>query len=120
MKFVRSIYWFLLEQLGLHIRKFARAPVGLVRYVRDLVYFLGKSPHKLRHQPCLHDWWQQAGALGTEYFWQDLLVARMVHQAAPKSHVDVGSQLDGFVSHVASFGTSKFLTSGGRGRPFLA
>lgn len=103
MKFVRSTYWFLHEQLGLDIRKLARAPFGLVRYVRDLAFFVGKSPHKLRLQPCLHDWWQQAGAVGTEYFWQDLLVARMVHQAAPKRHIDVGSRLDGFVAHVASF-----------------
>jgi hypothetical protein len=103
VRFFRSIYWFLCEQLGLDIRKLARAPLGLVRYLRDLASFVGKSPYKLRLQPCLHDWWQQAGAVGTEYFWQDLLVARMVHQAAPKRHIDVGSRLDGFVAHVASF-----------------
>jgi hypothetical protein len=103
MRFVRSTYWFLCEQLGLDIRKLVRAPLGLVRYFRDLASFVGKSPYKLRLQPCLHEWWQQAGAVGTEYFWQDLLVARMVHQAAPKRHIDVGSRLDGFVAHVASF-----------------
>ncbi len=38
-----------------------------------------------------------------EYFWQDLLVARRVHAARPRRHVDVGSRIDGFVAHVASF-----------------
>lgn len=57
----------------------------------------------LRLQPCLHDWWEQAGALGNEYFWQDLFVAQMIHKAAPRRHIDIGSRLDGFVAHLASF-----------------
>jgi hypothetical protein len=101
--FIRWTYWFLCEQLGFDIRELARAPLRLARYLRDLSSSVDKSPYKLRHQTCLHDWWQQAGAVGTVYFWQDPLVAGMVHQAAPKRHIDVGSRLDGFVTHVANF-----------------
>ena len=37
------------------------------------------------------------------YFHQDLLVARRIFENNPKIHVDVGSRVDGFVAHVASF-----------------
>lgn len=53
--------------------------------------------------PCLHDWDEEAGVVGNEYFWQDLYVARKIFHANPDRHVDVGSRIDGFVAHVASF-----------------
>lgn len=53
--------------------------------------------------PCLHDRYEEGGAANSEYFWQDLLVARAVHKAKPVKHVDIGSRVDGFVAHVASF-----------------
>ncbi len=37
------------------------------------------------------------------YYHQDLLVAQMVFENNPSRHVDVGSRIDGFVAHVASF-----------------
>jgi SAM-dependent methyltransferase len=37
------------------------------------------------------------------YFHQDLLVARRIFENRPKRHVDIGSRIDGFVAHVASF-----------------
>lgn len=53
--------------------------------------------------PCLHDFYVEAGVTKSEYFWQDLIVARWIHEAKPERHVDVGSRTDGFVAHVASF-----------------
>jgi hypothetical protein len=53
--------------------------------------------------PCLHDGYKEGGITKSEYFWQDLLVARLIHEAKPHKHVDVGSRMDGFVAHVASF-----------------
>jgi len=53
--------------------------------------------------PCLHDWYEEGGTTKSEYFRQDLLVARMVFAANPEKHVDIGSRVDGFVTHVASF-----------------
>lgn len=103
MRSLAKAYWFVSQQLGVDLRRLLRAPLGAWRYLRHLATFSRTNSYKLRIQPCLHDWWEQAGATGTEYFWQDLLVARMVHQAAPRRHIDVGSRLDGFVAHVASF-----------------
>ena len=53
--------------------------------------------------PCLHDWHEQAGAAKGEYFWQDLYVARKIFASNPQKHVDIGSRIDGFVAHIASF-----------------
>ena len=53
--------------------------------------------------PCLHDRDAEGGNARGEYFWQDLWVARKIHAVAPDKHVDVGSRVDGFVAHVASF-----------------
>lgn len=53
--------------------------------------------------PCLMDKDQDSGTLAEHYFYQDLYVARKVFQNSPVRHVDIGSRIDGFVSHVASF-----------------
>lgn len=53
--------------------------------------------------PCLRDRYQKSGSARGHYFHQDLLVARRVFANAPESHVDVGSRIDGFVAHVASY-----------------
>lgn len=53
--------------------------------------------------PCLGESQAESGAGRGHYFHQDLLVARRVFQRAPKRHIDVGSRIDGFVAHVASF-----------------
>lgn len=53
--------------------------------------------------PILEDKSSTAGAARGHYFHQDLLVARRIFANAPKLHVDVGSRIDGFVAHVASF-----------------
>ena len=45
----------------------------------------------------------QAGAASGHYFHQDLLVAAYIHDRNPDRHIDVGSRIDGFVAHVASF-----------------
>ena len=53
--------------------------------------------------PCLVDRYQQNGELKGHYFQQDLLVAQRIFNAKPKRHIDVGSRIDGFVAHVASY-----------------
>ncbi|AEF85541.1 conserved hypothetical protein [Treponema primitia ZAS-2] len=37
------------------------------------------------------------------YFHQDLLVARKIYINNPHNHIDIGSRIDGFVAHIASF-----------------
>lgn len=100
---VRTTDWILREQFGLDARKTVRGIMGLPRYVRDLILFRRDFEGPLRLKPCMHDWTDAAGATASEYFWQDLRVARLVFEHSPRRHLDVGSRLDGFVAHVASY-----------------
>jgi Caenorhabditis protein of unknown function, DUF268 len=51
----------------------------------------------------LSDYDDQAGAASGHYFHQDLLVASFIHKTKPQRHIDIGSRIDGFIAHVASF-----------------
>ncbi len=51
----------------------------------------------------LRDFEANAGSSKGQYFHQDLLVANMIFKNKPVRHIDIGSRIDGFVSHVASF-----------------
>jgi SAM-dependent methyltransferase len=53
--------------------------------------------------PCLSERSDQSGATKDHYFQQDLRVARRVFELNPVRHFDVGSRIDGFVAHVATF-----------------
>ena len=55
-----------------------------------------------REMPMLMEWDEASGGLGG-YFFQDLTVARWVHEDNPSRHVDVGSRIDGFIGHLAVF-----------------
>jgi hypothetical protein len=82
---------------------------GLPAFYRDLF--------ELKHQqkgqatlfpvdalyPCLTDRHEESGSLSKHYFYQDLWVAQKIFKNNPKLHVDVGSRVDGFVAHVASY-----------------
>jgi hypothetical protein len=57
----------------------------------------------LRSYPMFVDRFEAAGTASGHYFHQDLLVAREIFERNPARHVDVGSAIYGFVSHVASF-----------------
>jgi len=63
----------------------------------DITFLLGKA------YPCLEDAHQESGSVRGHYFHQDLLIAREIYKNAPMLHIDIGSRIDGFVSHVASF-----------------
>jgi hypothetical protein len=49
------------------------------------------------------DYDEQAGSVSGHYFHQDLLVASFIYDNNPKRHVDIGSRIDGFVAHVATY-----------------
>ncbi|MHB8829801.1 MAG: DUF268 domain-containing protein [Syntrophales bacterium] len=53
--------------------------------------------------PCLQEKDQQSGVLAEHYFYLDLYVARKIFENKPEKHADIGSRVDGFVAHVASF-----------------
>lgn len=92
-----------LVQFGLDPRAMILSFRGLPRYLRDLFHFRSNYTGRIELSPCLTDWYEEGGATKNEYFWQDLLVARMIFSDSPNKHIDIGSRVDGFVAHVASF-----------------
>jgi hypothetical protein len=97
------IHWLLTMQFGLDPIKMFRSICSLPRYVRDYFKFRRAYKGRIEFVPCLYDWYEEGGTTTSEYFWQDLLVARMIASTGPEKHVDIGSRVDGFVTHVASF-----------------
>lgn len=101
-KFLR-IHSFLSGQLGIDPLRLWHALFRFGAYFKDLRTFRSKYSGPLVFRPCLHDRFEEGGITKSEYFWQDLIVARWIYEARPYKHVDVGSRVDGFVAHVASF-----------------
>ncbi len=98
-----ALDWLLSTQIGLDLRRLGRSLRGVIPYFAAAYRFRRQYRGPWQWQPCLQDWGQEGGSINNEYFWQDLLVAQAIHRANPKHHVDVGSRLDGFVAHLASF-----------------
>ena len=91
-----------LKYLGLDLRKvyaFSKFP----QFLSDLASWKKSGGTVDQYFMILTDYASQAGAASGHYFHQDLLVAQKVFEHNPIRHVDVGSRIDGFVSHVASF-----------------
>lgn len=97
------IVWFFSSQLGLDPRKFLYAIRGFPVFIRDFLHFKKKYSGSLLVKPCLADRYMESGEVSSEYFWQDLFVANCIFNSEPNRHIDVGSRIDGFVGHVASF-----------------
>lgn len=105
---LRTIYSWLVT-FGIDPHKTIRSFRGLPGYFRDLQTLKGQKASSVsefpfgKAFPCLEDRFTESGSAKGHYFHQDLLVARRIHFSNPNTHVDVGSRVDGFVAHVASF-----------------
>jgi hypothetical protein len=74
-----------------------------LRYVKEYYEFKelgGEITHKF---PIVSDYKDKAGNANGHYFHQDLLVASFIFEKNPVRHIDIGSRIDGFVAHIASF-----------------
>ncbi|MEB3200918.1 MAG: DUF268 domain-containing protein [Synechococcaceae cyanobacterium] len=102
-RFAIRCHWFLSTQLGLDPLRLLRSLRSLPAFLADWRRFRQGYRGPLQLVPCLQDRHEPGGSAEGEYFWQDLLVARAIHAAVPRRHLDVGSRVDGFVAHVACF-----------------
>jgi hypothetical protein len=106
--FIRKIYLFFLS-FGLNPKIFIFTLRNFPRYVFELYKFKklgGVVSHK---HMCLNDYNDQAGVSSGHYFHQDLVVAKYIHENKPHDHYDIGSRIDGFVAHVATFRIIKIM-----------
>lgn len=84
---------------------------GFSAYCRD--YFLYKrlnnklnSPFEIKFSnsyPFYYDRYESAGGVLQHYFHQDIWAANKIYKSGEKKHYDVGSRLDGFISHCLVF-----------------
>ena len=74
-----------------------------LKYFLDYFKFKKLGGQITFFHPMLNDSQEQSGISKGHYFHQDLLVASYIFKSNPTNHIDVGSRVDGFVAHVASF-----------------
>ncbi|MDR2562945.1 MAG: DUF268 domain-containing protein [Prevotellaceae bacterium] len=110
MKIAKNIFFFFKVLCGSPaLRKLFRRLKALFWYLKDLRAYKKQQktcnnlfPVNL-YYPCLLDKTDSSGSVGGHYFWQDLLVARKIYANKPQKHVDIGSQIAGFIAHVCVF-----------------
>ncbi len=73
------------------------------KYRAQIRQFRRLGGHITHSYPILTDYDAAAGSASGHYFHQDLLVASFINDRNPERHIDIGSRIDGFVAHVASF-----------------
>jgi SAM-dependent methyltransferase len=97
--------------IGIDPIKTVHSIMELPCYFRDLQILYNQKASAVREfpfrkfYPCLGERhkFSDGGSAKGHYFHQDLLVARRIYLDNPSTHIDIGSRIDGFVAHVASF-----------------
>lgn len=73
------------------------------KFFKDKSEWIKQGGKITQNYMILADYADNAGTSKGHYFHQDLLVAKLINEHNPKRHIDIGSRVDGFVAHVASF-----------------
>ena len=99
---------FFLNFLGLYPKTFLLNLIRLPSFFADYIKIIRQKNDDKRFSigrtyPILTDKFKESGIMSGAYFHQDLLVARKIFKNKPERHLDIGSRIDGFVSHVAVF-----------------
>jgi hypothetical protein len=107
IKFLKKVKFFF-DLLGINLLKIFSNIILFPGYVKDFIkfYVLSRkvnSKFSFSFFPILDDKYAPSGSTKGHYFTQDLYVAQEIFHEKPSKHVDVGSRIDGFVTHVASF-----------------
>jgi SAM-dependent methyltransferase len=108
--FLAVPYRLLINISGINPLSIKRRFQGLSSYFQDWLNYskadLPKDSFKIKLRnihPCLEDKYDNAGSTTGDYFHQDLWVARKVFAANPLEHWDIGSRVDGFITHLLTF-----------------
>ena len=97
-----------LKFLGVHPKEAVDNLSGLSDYLGDLrqirAQLKGNDDFPItKYAPVLQDKVVESGTASGHYFHQDLWMAQRVFANKSVHHVDVGSRVDGFVAHIATF-----------------
>jgi hypothetical protein len=75
-----------------------------IQFKKSSSPFVKKFPINLKFLfPIVTDMKDESGQASGAYFFQDIWAAKKIFQNRPKDHVDIGSRIDGFISHLLVF-----------------
>lgn len=97
LKFYNFVFFF-----GIDLRKIYSL-LYFPKFALSFIKFKELKGSVQKIKPILNDYSKEVNLMTGHYFHQDLLVANKIYKNNPKKHIDIGSRVDGFVSHVASF-----------------
>lgn len=93
-----------LAVMGVDFRRFFASVRGLPKFYRDWRTYraagTGLPLSAAEMLPMLSDYQGQAGSANGHYWFQDMWAAKKILKRRPAKHVDIGSRLDGFVTHL--------------------
>lgn len=107
MRFFVNLAVKLVRKLG-YPRQFFFELVCFPRFIVNILRYLSgtkATPFKVTFKDLSYstaDSRSSAGHVDSHYFLQDVWAARAINAIKPSDHVDIGSRLDGFVSHLLS------------------
>ena len=103
----------LFKSIGINFIDIIKAVPNIFYYIKTYIYFIisrQKYKAKIPNLPkfglpyvTLGDHLKKAGEASGHYFHQDLIVASEIFETKPKIHLDIGSRVDGFITHLLSF-----------------
>jgi hypothetical protein len=93
---------------GFNLPQFIMSVYDLPVYIKNLFLFYksrnGDNSFKIKQfYPVLGEKYLPGGSVKSHYFLQDLYFAQKIFKAAPATHFDIGSRVDGFIAHLATF-----------------
>jgi SAM-dependent methyltransferase len=106
---IRRAYTLLCGFLGADPRAGLKSVRNFPRFLRTLAQYrdaCSGSPFALTAAnifPMLQDFDADAGEASGHYFFQDLWASRKIFERRPERHIDIGSRIDGFVTHLLTF-----------------
>jgi hypothetical protein len=101
IKILKPIHRFMF-QLGFDLKKILFIK-NYSKFKKNKKEWISQGGIITKNHMILSDYEDKAGNIKGHYFHQDLLVTNFIYENKPMRHVDVGSRIDGFVAHVASF-----------------
>ncbi len=108
MSFLKRTYIFF-RSIGLDLLIFFNSLRGLPVFVKNYFSFKKAYEHSNKEfaienfYPQFADRYDKSGVATGHYFHQDLYVSQKIYVNNPVKHVDIGSRVDGFIAHMASF-----------------
>jgi hypothetical protein len=96
---------FIFSIFGIDLLKFTITLYNIPKFIFESLkfYFNKENNFSFSLYPILVDKFLEAGTTKSQYFHQDLYVASKIYKNNPENHYDIGSRIDGFVAHIASF-----------------